>query len=207
MHELAAAERNADVRGSLAHRLEEHEIARLDIILADRLSGLVLFARLPGERRAVLCEDPLDETAAIESACRLTAAVPVWSATQGQGGSEVKGELVLKAPETPSPATGAEQVWKKLGIRSTPVPPEIVNRVNPQLRGGLSITDVDPNSPAARAGFQRGDVLIGLDKWETIATDNVLYVLNHPDLASFSPLRFFLVRGGQLKRGWLPTLD
>jgi serine protease Do len=126
---------------------------------------------------------------------------------RGLGGSEVKGELVLKVPEKTTAVTGADQVWKKLGIRTSPVPPESVNRVNPQLRGGLSITDVDPNSPAAQAGFQRGDVLIGLDKWETITSDNVVYVINHPDLASISPLRFFLVRGGQLKRGWLPTLE
>ena len=94
------------------------------------------------------------------------------------------------------------------GCHSVIDSPDSVNRVNPQLRGGLTITEVDPNSPAARAGFQRGDVLIGLDKWETISIDNVVYVLNHPDLASFSPLRFFLIRSGRdLKRGWLPTLD
>ena len=57
--------------------------------------------------------------------------------------------------------------------------------MNKDLRGGLAITDVNPDSPAARAGFQRGDVLIGLHQWETISSDNVTFVLNHPDIGVF----------------------
>jgi len=79
--------------------------------------------------------------------------------------------------------------------------------VNKDLRGGLAITDVNPDSPAARAGFQRGDVLIGLHQWETISADNVTFVLNHPDLASFFPLKYFLIHNGELKRGYLPGVD
>jgi serine protease Do len=127
--------------------------------------------------------------------------------SRGEGGREIKGELVLKAPEKTIAAAGGDLVWKKLGLKAAPVAADAVTRVNPQLRGGLSITDIDPNGPAARAGFQRGDILIGLDKWETITTDNIVYVVSHPDLASLSPLRFFLIRSGQLRRGWLPTLD
>ena len=55
--------------------------------------------------------------------------------------------------------------------------------------------------------LQRGDVLIGLHQWETISADNVTFVLNHADLASFSPVRFFLIRSGTLRRGWLPNID
>ena len=46
--------------------------------------------------------------------------------------------------------------------------------------------------------FVKGDVLIGLHQWETITPDNVSFVLNHPDLASFSPVKYFLIRDGEL---------
>ena len=42
---------------------------------------------------------------------------------------------------------------------------------------------------------------------ETLTLDNVVFVLTHPDLATFSPLRFFIVRSGQIHRGWLQQID
>jgi len=104
-------------------------------------------------------------------------------------------------------ASGGDLLWKRLGVRVDPVAAEAVNRVNKDLRGGLAITEVNPDSPAARAGFRRGDVLIGPHQWETITADNVTFVLNHPDLASFFPLKYFLIHNGELKRGYLPGVD
>jgi serine protease Do len=104
-------------------------------------------------------------------------------------------------------AGGGDVVWKRLGIKVEAVGAETVVRVDKNLRGGLLITEVNPDTPAARAGFQKGDVLIGLHQWETITPDNVAFVLNHPDLASFSPVRYFLIRGGELHRGFLPTIE
>jgi serine protease Do len=104
-------------------------------------------------------------------------------------------------------AAGGDALWKRLGVKVDPVAADVVSRVNKELRGGLAITEVNPDSPAARAGFQRGDVLIGLHQWETISADNVSFVLNHPDLASFFPLKYFLIHNGELKRGYLPGVD
>jgi serine protease Do len=80
---------------------------------------------------------------------------------------------------------------------------ELVSRVNQQLHGGLAVHDVGPEGAAARAGIQRGDILIGLHQWETLNLDNVVFVLTHPNLASFNPLRFFIIRSGQVHRGWI----
>jgi serine protease Do len=124
---------------------------------------------------------------------------------------EVKSAVALRAAgRTVSGVTvaaGGDLLWKRLGVKVEPVAPDAVSRVNKDLRGGLSITDVNPDSPAARAGFQRGDVLIGLHQWETISADNVSFVLNHPDLASFFPLKYFLIHNGDLKRGYLPAVE
>ncbi|MBY0522524.1 MAG: trypsin-like peptidase domain-containing protein [Gemmataceae bacterium] len=123
-----------------------------------------------------------------------------------RNGTEQKVELVLLAVEKTVPVP-AEVVWRKVGLRFNPVNGEVVSRVNPHLHGGLAVTEVNGDSPAGKAGIQRGDILVGLHQWETITLDNVAFVVTHPDLASFNPLRFYIVRGGQVHRGWLQQVD
>jgi serine protease Do len=130
-------------------------------------------------------------------------AVPVRVRREG---SNVSARLVLQAGEPARPGA-AELVWRKLGVRLVPIRPDAVGRVNRQLNGGLEVTAVDPSSPASRAGIRRGDILVGLHQWETLSLDNVVFVLSHPDLASFNPLSFYIVRGGQVRRGWLQQIE
>jgi serine protease Do len=127
-------------------------------------------------------------------------------------GTEKNLELVLQSlqqQQQPVHAStvNADVIWRKLGLTLSTVSSEQVSRLNRQLHGGLVVIDVNPDSPAGKAGIQRGDVLVGLHQWETVSIDNVLFVLNHPDLASFSPIRFFILRNGQLNRGWLPQIE
>jgi serine protease Do len=114
--------------------------------------------------------------------------------------------LVLQA-RAPGRPGAADLVWRKLGLRLAPVSAEAVSQANPQLNGGLLVTAVEPSSPAARAGIRQGDILIGLHQWETLTLDNVVFVLTHPDLASFNPLSFYIVRAGQVRRGWLQQVE
>jgi serine protease Do len=128
--------------------------------------------------------------------------VPVVVRRQG---AEQRVELVLQSLERgPLPT---DTVWRKLGVRLLPVGADAVARTNPQLHGGVAVVEVGPETAAARAGIQRGDVIVGLHQWETLTADNVAYVLTHPDLATFSPLRFFILRGGVVHRGWIQQLD
>jgi serine protease Do len=60
---------------------------------------------------------------------------------------------------------------------------------------------------AAKAGIKKGDILVGLHLWETLSLDNIAYVLTNPDLGSFMPLSFYIIRGGQVRRGWVQQLD
>jgi serine protease Do len=115
-------------------------------------------------------------------------------------------ELVLASADRAAPA-GGDVVWRKLGVRLQPVSPEVVSRVNQQLHGGLAVTEVRPDGVAAKAGIQRGDILVGLHSWEMLSLDNVLFVLNHNDLASFNPLRFYIIRSGTVHRGWLQQVE
>jgi serine protease Do len=104
------------------------------------------------------------------------------------------------------PASASDVVWQKLGVQFTPVAGDAVTRINGQLHGGLEVTNVNTSGPAAKAGLKKGDILVGLHNWETVNLDNVNYVLNHPDLATFNPVSFFIVRGGQIRRGQLAVL-
>jgi serine protease Do len=123
-------------------------------------------------------------------------------------GESVDATLVLQSVQPASHAsTTADVVWRRLGLRAQPVGAEAVAGVDRQLRGGLTILDVAAGSPAARAGLQRGDVLIGLHLWESIDLSNVLFVLNHKDLATFSPFKAYFVRDGRLRETLLTASD
>lgn len=116
-------------------------------------------------------------------------------------GQEKSTELSLRGTDRSNQPL--DIVWRKLGMKLSPGKSETVNRVNGQLQGGLMVVDVAQDGPAIRSGIQRGDILIGLHQWETLSIDNVMYVLNHPEAATFGPLKFFVIRDGVVRRGLL----
>jgi serine protease Do len=121
---------------------------------------------------------------------------------------EQKLDLVLGGVDkNQRPAVTGDLVWTKLGVQLAPVPTDQVARVNRQLHGGLEIVSVKADGVAAKSGLKKGDILVGLHQWETISLDNVTYVLNHPDLSSFNPMTFFILRGGQVRKGDLSTIN
>jgi serine protease Do len=76
-----------------------------------------------------------------------------------------------------------EVIWKKIGIRLQHVNPDFVARNDPThtLHGGMIVTEVEKTGPAGRVGVARGDILVGLNGYETISLENVAYVLNYTD--------------------------
>jgi len=96
-----------------------------------------------------------------------------------------------------------DRAWELLGIRLTDVPsPQRQERLG-RYRGGLLVTDVRPQGPAAGEGIRPGDVLVGMHIWETVSMENVAYVLNRPDFVSLQPLKFYVVRGDRTYFGHL----
>lgn len=89
----------------------------------------------------------------------------------------------------------SDLMWDRLGLRLTPVPDGDNSLSDQPYRGGLRVVNVRGQSPASRNGLQKGDILVGLHVWETVSTDNVSYVLNHPQFATFNPLKFYVLRG------------
>lgn len=123
-----------------------------------------------------------------------------------RNGRDERASMVLQTIDRYS-VPASDLAWRKIGVRLSPVRAELVSNTNPQLHGGLTVVEVRPDSAASKAGIQRGDILVGLHQWEMLSVENVNFVLNHADLASFSPLRFYIVRAGQVHRGWLQQID
>ena len=106
----------------------------------------------------------------------------------------------------------SDRFWSQLGLRLTLLP---ANEVRSQLsktkyRGGMRVLEVKPESPAAANGIQKGDVLVGLDKWETMSVDNITWIMNQmmtqtPGADGQSQMKFYLVRGQETRFGYLPV--
>ena len=92
-------------------------------------------------------------------------------------------------------------VSKTLGVEVAPVGRDAVVRTGNHLRGGMEIRSVDAKGVAAKAGIRKGDILVGLHTWETLSVENIDYILDHPDLASFNPISFAIVRSGHVRKG------
>jgi serine protease Do len=125
-----------------------------------------------------------------------------------RGASNQRVALTLSAPGNSRTRDDGplEIVWEKLGLHLTVVQAEKVTQVNNQLHGGLEVVAVHADSAAAKAGIRRGDILVGLHQWETLTLDNVVFVLAHPNLSTFTPLNFYIVRDGQVRKGALDNI-
>jgi serine protease Do len=171
----------------------------------------------PGDKAGVQRGDVLAKVGDITVGSSLDLERALIEATPGdkvpvivrRGTTQLQMEMVVEAGRTTYTAasTSGDPLWRRLGVRLQPVPPEMVTRNNPQLHGGMMIADVRPDSGASKAGLQRGDILVGLHNWETLNVDSVTWVLNHPDLSTFNPLRFYILRGGQVHRGFVQAGD
>jgi serine protease Do len=111
--------------------------------------------------------------------------------------------LVLAGVPETMRATSGDPFWETLGLRLKTIPSKQFQRHGTRYRGGLAITAVRPESPAARQGIRRGDVLVGMHVWETISLENVSYILNRPDFAKFEPVKFYILRGSETLYGSL----
>jgi serine protease Do len=104
-------------------------------------------------------------------------------------------------------ADAGDQVWRLLGLKTSQVRKEYVAHISPNLKGGLYIQAIAPNSPAALARFQVGDILVGMQvgnhTLETIRADNILYMIKQPEVSRAQALPFYIVRSNAILEGKL----
>ncbi len=111
-----------------------------------------------------------------------------------RAGESMAKRLTLGAqPEVQKTPSGP--IWEMLGLELKPLAADEFRAAHQtRYSGGLKITAVRSNSPAANQGIRPGDVLVGMHIWETVSLENVTYILNRPDFASFNPVTFYILR-------------
>jgi serine protease Do len=121
--------------------------------------------------------------------------------------SAAKPLVIARANNADAPANemtpDEERVWQVLGVRLGAAPSEKIQAVAPRFNGGLRVLEVRPNSPAQQEQIYRGDILCGLHIWQTENINNVMYVLNHSDLNTFGPIKFYVIRDSKTLYGHL----
>jgi serine protease Do len=120
---------------------------------------------------------------------------------RGQQSVELKLVLASAPQQTPSPS---DRYWQVLGARLQPVDDAELKRLGSPYNGGLRVVELRSDGPAAQQGIRKGDVLVGMHRWETISLENVNYILNRPDLQRAGRVKFYVVRGAETLYGHLP---
>lgn len=104
-------------------------------------------------------------------------------------------ENVQNKPAEPQ-ATENEKIWQALGVKLEKLPEADTRLATTDYHGGMTVADVRAGSPADKSTIRKGDILVGLHLWETIKQDDILFVLNHANRASFNPVKFYVYRNG-----------
>jgi serine protease Do len=88
-----------------------------------------------------------------------------------------------------------ERCWREIGLRLQVAQASKVQKLQSRYRGGLTVTEVREGGPAHEQGIRDGDILVGLHVWETIALDNIAYILDKADAEHLNPIKFYVLRG------------
>ena len=118
------------------------------------------------------------------------------------------GRTTLNTEIAIQPAPVVDRFWQQLGLKMAALPEAQKNLVGPKYRGGMRVNDVLKDGPAFVNGIQKGDILVGLDKWETLSPDNVGWILGQPNPQTADgqvSLKFFVIRGTETRYGYLPV--
>lgn len=114
-------------------------------------------------------------------------------------------DLLLTVAKAVRPQTTAENTpWSVLGLRLATVDPQRFRQYQTNYRGGLQVLAVRDDSPAQQQGIRRGDILVGMHNWATIALSDVDYILKQSELGEASPVKFYVIRGRETFFGYLP---
>ncbi|HUY33607.1 MAG TPA: trypsin-like peptidase domain-containing protein [Pirellulales bacterium] len=105
-------------------------------------------------------------------------------------------ELAIVLASAPrSQDDSSDPSWDLLGLALKPMPSKQFRQLHRgRYNGGLTVLDVRSESPAAKQGIRKGDVLVGMHVWETIKMADVVYILERPDFDQLGPLKFYILR-------------
>ncbi|MEQ9406628.1 MAG: trypsin-like peptidase domain-containing protein [Fuerstiella sp.] len=99
------------------------------------------------------------------------------------------------APATSAVANPARQKARELlGIEITTLNGSERRLISPRYHGGMKIVSVTAGSRAERHGIRAGDILLGLDGFETLNDRNLTFILQDSRIRKLSTLSFQIFR-------------
>ncbi|MCH2210312.1 MAG: trypsin-like peptidase domain-containing protein [Fuerstiella sp.] len=112
--------------------------------------------------------------------------------------ASVSGRPGIRAAERqiPSVQNGSERAWQHFGIKVAKLSESERRLLPSRYNGGMKILFVRSDGAGARHGLRNGDVLVGLDGYETLAEQNLSFVLNEYRLRALDEISFQIIRNG-----------
>lgn len=168
----------------------------------------------------VLTRDGRDQTLQYTVGVGKPGAAPVLSVSQAAvsptaGGATGNGEKQTAAatggtqvpsvpPEAASESDKANsavdpiltRTWDLLGLRLNAMDERDRQQIRGRYEGGMKVGSVRTGSAAARHGIRAGDILVGLDNYQTLGPENLRYILSDERLQAMTQLSFQIVRSG-----------
>ena len=110
-------------------------------------------------------------------------------------------------PKKAAPATDPvfEQVWQMFGIRLSELTDRDRRQLSNRYNGGMKVVYVKSGSLAARHGIRNGDILLGLDGYETLGVKSLRVILQESRLSEIDMLSFQILRTGS--GAWIGSMD
>jgi hypothetical protein len=113
--------------------------------------------------------------------------------------------LALAEPKSKFPSLEdqklADLAWRMLQLELEPAGDEDLKSVRALgYQGGVTVTGTMQEDSRRRGSneIQRGDILVGLHVWPTTSLKDVAEILKRDDLADLNPLKFYVLRGGNV---------
>lgn len=103
-------------------------------------------------------------------------------------------KTVSRADSQPELSSIRRKALDLLGIQLRDLTSQERRSIGNRYRGGLTIVEVTSGSPAAVHGIQKGDVLLGLDGFETLNDRNLTFILQDGRLRKLKSLSFQIFR-------------
>lgn len=100
-------------------------------------------------------------------------------------------------PANPSPESVRTRAKRLFGVSLANLNQRDRNTINGRFNGGMKVVSVANGSPAERYGIQVGDILLGLDGFETLNDRSLAYILQDARLRSLKTVKFQVFRRNQ----------
>lgn len=119
-----------------------------------------------------------------------------------RSGKERTVQVALAQPGQRTQESSAEKAWRSFGLQLAPSTKDQA----PMLKrhgysGGLRVLAVQQDGLGQQSDISRGDILVGLHKWEITSFEDLAYVINNAEYRKTESPKFYIVRSGDLLFG------